>query len=137
MGQTTAIWRSPPMGHMLPAARLNSRLPGMFTSTLSPWTRKAHSRETSKRSSIENIWKVSNLGGDQDHWVTSTGIIVSACGEMTRRTTGADMEAALDLTTNFTVAGPHLEELASAPTPGPLLSKSKESVWLRCILSDV
>src|ERR1700748_1974473 len=104
------------MGHMLPAARLNSRLPAMSTFTLSPWTRRAHSRETSKRSSIENIWKVANLGGDEDPWVTSTGIIVSACGEMTRRTTGADMEAALDSTMNFTVVGPHLEGLASAPT---------------------
>src|SRR6478735_2874281 len=137
MGQTTVIWWSPPMGHMLPAARSNSRLPGMFTSTLLPWTRRAHSRETSKHSSIENIWKVLSLGGDQDRWVKSIGIIASACGEMTRRTAGVDMEAALDSTTSFTMAGPRSEGLASAPAPGPLLNRSRESVWLRCILSDV
>jgi porin len=33
--------------------------------------------------------KVLNWGGDQDYWVKSTGIIVSACGEMTPRTTGS------------------------------------------------
>src|SRR6185437_2775775 len=137
MGQTTVIWRSAPMGHTPPAARLDSRLPGMFTFTLLPWTRRVPSRETSKRSSIENIWKVLNLGGDQDHWVKNIGIIASACGEMTRRTVGVDMEAALDSTTSFTIAGPHSEGLASAPALGPLSNRSRESVWLRCIHSDV
>ena len=77
------------------------------------------------------------LGWRSGSLVKSIAIIASACGEMTRRTAGVDMEAALDSTTSFTMAGPRSEGLASAPAPGPLLNRLRESVWLRCILSDV
>src|ERR1700731_3322324 len=93
------------MEPMPAAARLNSRRPAMFTFTLSLWIRKAHSRETSIRSSIENMRKAWNWAGLQDHSVSSTGIIGSVCGWTTRRATGAVMEAALDWTRNFQMDG--------------------------------
>src|SRR5882757_1462637 len=111
MGRTTAIWRWPPMGHMRAAPQWNFRQPVIFTFTLSLWTQRARSKETSRRSSIENMRKVLNSGGDQDHWVKCTGTFASACGAMTRRTSVVDTEAALDSITNFTMAGPHSEGL--------------------------
>src|ERR1700722_15593530 len=125
------------MEPMPAAARLNSRRPAMFTFTLSLWIRKAHSRETSIRSSIENMRKAWNWAGLQDHSVSSTGIIGSVCGWTTRRTTGGVVEGALDSTSNFPIDGRRLVGLPSVPAPGPRLSKSRESVWLGYIHSDV
>src|SRR5271155_4860609 len=106
MGQTMATWQLPMMGPMPAAAGLNPGRPAIFTFTLSPWIRRADSRETSIRSSIENMRKAWNWAGLQDHSVSSTGIIGLVCGGTTRRTAGAAMEAALDSTTNFRMAGP-------------------------------
>src|ERR1700722_6221274 len=109
----------------------------MFSFTLSLWIRKVDSRETSIRWSIENMRKAWKLAGLQDHSVRSTGIIGSVCGGMTRRTAEAVMEAALDSITNFLMVGPRSGGLPSVPAPGPRLSKSRESVWLKCVHSDV
>src|ERR1700758_3728764 len=105
MGQTMETWPSLTMGHMPAAVRLNSRLHGMFTFTLSPWTRREHNRGISKRSSTENMPKVWNWGGDQDHSVKDTGIFASACGEMTRRITGGVWGPASDWPTNCPMPG--------------------------------
>src|ERR1700733_869288 len=111
MERMTAISGSHTTGHMPAAARWNSRLPGTYTFTRSLWTRKARSKEISRRSSTGNMRKAWNWGGDQDRWVKRTGTTASACGEMTQRATGVDLEAALDSTTNITVAGPRSQGL--------------------------
>ena len=76
------------------------RLPSMFSSTLSPLTRRKHSREISKHWSIGNTRKVRKWAGPQVHWVRSTSFIAPACGETIPRTAEVDMGAALSSTMN-------------------------------------
>jgi hypothetical protein len=114
----------------------NTRLLAMYTSTRSRWIRRAHSREASRRWSIENIWRALKWAGLRVHWVKSTGIIASVCGETTPGRMGADLAADLDSSTSFRAGGHPLEDLPRVPSAGPPPSKSRESVWLGCIHSD-
>src|ERR1700722_20765669 len=111
------------MEPMREARRLNSRLLSIFTCTLLSWTRRVHSREALEHSPIENIWKVLSLAGLQDPLVNSTGITASVCGETIPKQMVADMVAASDSTTNFTMAGLRSPGLPSAPATEPRLSK--------------
>src|ERR1700691_1559954 len=136
MEQTTVILRLPRMGHTRAAGRLNSKLLATCTSMLSPWTRRARSRETLRRWSIENTWRALKSAGPLVRSVKSIGIIASVCGETIRRTTEAGSAADLDSSMNFPTAGRHLEDSPRAPSKGAPSSKSKESVWLGCVHSD-
>lgn len=49
--------------HMPVERQLSFRLRAMFTSTLSPWIRKVHSRVASKPSLIESTWKRQRWAG--------------------------------------------------------------------------
>src|SRR5271163_4528218 len=128
---------SPRMGHTPAARRLNSRLLGIFTFMPSQWTRRAHSREISRHSSIENTWKRLNWAGPPVHLVRNTGITAWVCGETIPRTTGVGMAAALGSIMNFPMAGRHLVDLLSVPPRERPLRTSMDSAWLAFIPSDV
>src|SRR5580698_4643079 len=136
MGRTTGILRLPTMGRTPVAVPLSCRRRGIFTSTLLPWTRKAHSREALKRWSTENTWKGWNWAGRQAHWANNIGISAGASGETIRRTTGVDGAAAAGSSMSFPAAGRLLDDSASARAREPRLKIFTESGWLGFAHSD-
>ena len=72
----------------------------VFSSTLSPLIRRAHSKGISKRWSIENTRKASKWAGPQAPWAKNTSFIALACGETIPKTEEADMGAASSSTMN-------------------------------------
>src|ERR1700733_13889956 len=136
MEPTTVILRSPRMGPTRPAGRLNTKLLAISTSMLSPWTRRAHSREILRHWSIVNIWRALNSAGPRVRSGESTGITASGYGATIRRTTEAALVVDLDSSMSFPTAGRPLEDSPRAPRPGAPSSKSKESVWLGCVHLD-
>jgi hypothetical protein len=107
-----------------------------FLYTLSPWTRRAHSREISKRSPIENTRKALSWAGPPVRLVKNTGFTVPASGGTIRRTTAVDMAAALNSIMNCPMAGRHSEDSPSVRPKGRPSKISTGSAWLAFVPSD-
>ena len=96
---------------------------------LSPWTRRARSRETLRPWSIENTWRALNSAGPRVRSVNSTGITASVCGETIRRTTEAGFGGGFGFEHEFSNGWTPFGRFATGTTSGTAI-KQVEGIGL-------